>query len=985
MEQRWRRLGHQLSVRTGAVLGVTLVVTLVLAFGLTRLDFATGQDSYLNAGSRVAVDNEAYQDLFGGENMIVLYTMDEGTTVGDLFTPANIAAFEQLEEELRGSEFIRSVVSPLTALQWTENLVNTGIATEILSDAIEREPDPAGVEARNESLLVTATRAANAGERTFENPDWVRFLLFENIGFTLNDDGTVTPPPDDELVIRQSLRGFIPDARHALLGAVLVGNATLDELAAGNDVVFDAMEGLEFENAAVTITGTPTFLKDINDYLQGGMLSLGGLALVVMAVVLLVAFRVRWRFLPLAMVVVGVVWAFGLVGYVGMDLSLVTISGLPILIGIGIDFAIQVHNRIEEEVAIDHDEGPFAETSQRLGPWLLIATIAAAAAFLTMLVSRVPMIRDFGVLLAIGIVVLLVAGFVLPLAVLGYRERRTPTTEAATSPRIEAVVAWFGSAPSWVVGPFIALAIVIPVVGVLLEDQVEIESDPINWANQDTDTIRNARLLEDETGFATTLGIFIETDGEDANGIFTDEMAAFVHDFTLGELDDEPTLAAGSSLATTLSYLLAVPGATPLPPTGLDMLKAYEQAPPDIQQLLVADDGNATQISLRVGPSGLEQRSELIDRLEDSIVDPPDERAALPANASATPAGLAVVGVGLLENITANRAVLTYLALAVVGIWLLVRFRRLLRALLALVPVMIAVGTSAVLVAVLGITLSPLTTVSGPLVTATAAEFTILILGRYLEERERGLTPEEATRVASSRTGRAFFASALTTAGGFAVLIFSALPLLSDFGAIVALNVSVALVSALVVLPPLIVWADHRGLLGALDEVDPATPTARDTAVAGAMALALAVAAVVMVADATGDEGDELASPVTVPAGAVATIPPTTEVPPTTEAPADDGGPTTTLPPGPPERPDGLVAGALFDAYVAAGADPGVARCLADTLILGAGSIEGTPETELLALGIANDPPGAEAAALVAAAADACGVPEEVSEAVAAG
>jgi hypothetical protein len=46
------------------------------------------------------------------------------------------------------------------------------------------------------------------------------------------------------------------------------------------------------------------------------------------------------------------------------------------------------------------------------------------------------------------------------------------------------------------------------------------------------------------------------------------------------------------------------------------------------------------------------------------------------------------------------------------------------------------------------------------------------------------------------------------------VLIFSALPLLRDFGLIVTMNIMVALLSALVVLPPVLVWADERGLMG---------------------------------------------------------------------------------------------------------------------------------------------------------------------------
>ena len=133
--------------------------------------------------------------------------------------------------------------------------------------------------------------------------------------------------------------------------------------------------------------------------------------------------------------------------------------------------------------------------------------------------------------------------------------------------------------------------------------------------------------------------------------------------------------------------------------------------------------------------------------------------------------------------------------------------------LVAIVPVTMAVGTSSLVVALAGFKLSPLTTISGPLVIATCTEFASLILARHLEERGRGLSPEEASERAGARTGKAFVTSALTTVGGFAVLMFSALPLLRDFGAIVALNVAVALLAALVVQPPLLVWTDRRGWL----------------------------------------------------------------------------------------------------------------------------------------------------------------------------
>ena len=59
--------------------------------------------------------------------------------------------------------------------------------------------------------------------------------------------------------------------------------------------------------------------------------------------------------------------------------------------------------------------------------------------------------------------------------------------------------------------------------------------------------------------------------------------------------------------------------------------------------------------------------------------------------------------------------------------------------------------------------------------------------------------------------------------GCAAVIAFSSLPLLSNFGLFVALKIAIALLAALVVLPPLIVWADKRGWVskGMLDHEEP--------------------------------------------------------------------------------------------------------------------------------------------------------------------
>ena len=79
---------------------IGLLITLVLGYGTTKLTFATGQDSYLNKDDQVFKDNVEYQSLFGGEAVLVLFTMPNGQTISDLMDPANQTEMDRIAAEL---------------------------------------------------------------------------------------------------------------------------------------------------------------------------------------------------------------------------------------------------------------------------------------------------------------------------------------------------------------------------------------------------------------------------------------------------------------------------------------------------------------------------------------------------------------------------------------------------------------------------------------------------------------------------------------------------------------------------------------------------------------------------------------------------------------------------------------------------------------------------------------------------------------------
>jgi hydrophobe/amphiphile efflux-3 (HAE3) family protein len=809
MAKFWSWLAVNLGRHAGMVAAIGLVFTIVVGFGITRLEFATGQDSYLNKDDAVYQDNIEYQDLFGGQAMLSVFTMTDGQTIDTMFTPENLATFEQVTTELEESGQVLGVISPVTALEFSASLVTSpdgnpfnAVAAKALAHAAEvaeTSGDTESAAAREADLLITSERllAIPPEAQTLDNPEWVKFLLYDNDG-----------------AVRKALRPFFPDDTHAQMITRLPGNLSIEDEGVASDAIVEITDGLEFEGVETTTTGAPILLKGINDYLRGGMLTLGGIAVAVMIVILMLFFNVRWRLLPLAVVLIGIIWAFGIAGYLGIPLTLVTIAGLPVMLGIGIDYAIQMHSRIEEEVIIDRSPHPIQSAARGLGPALLVVTFDAVFAFGAIQISQVPMIRDFGWLLTVGIIAICVSSIINPLAALGIREYRSPTKGRDFSEgRLGRLVVWLGSLPARSAIVLAVLAIGVFVAGSVLEPKLKLETDPINWVDQDSQVIKDLRHVEEEIGGSSELGVFVTSD--DGASLFTDEVVTFVDEFTQSQLerfDDE--LLVGSSIVATVADLTDIPGAAHVSPAAEDVQAAWVAAPESIQLSTASPDGDAFNVVFLTKPTSLEERAVVVDDVLETEA---------PSGTSITPSGLAVVGVGLLENLEANLVELTWLAVGLVFLFLLVRLRSFVRALLSMVPVLIASGVATIAIYLLGIELSPMTAVGGPLVVATCTEFTSLILLRYIEERRRGLEPREAIDVTAARTGRAFIVSAMTAIAGVAVIAFSSLPLLSNFGLFVALKIAIALLAALVVLPPLIVWADQRGWVskGMLDHEEP--------------------------------------------------------------------------------------------------------------------------------------------------------------------
>lgn len=867
----WNALADLVTRRARLVLVAALLVTVVLALGIPQLEFETSQDSLIGEDDPVAKDNARFQESFGGEPMLILFSAtDDDTTVVDLIANEdNAEALAELDAELRATGLFHSVVSPLAAMEFAASQTGPGLDifanAEEYAPALAREQFLAGGATEDQAAAAaeqvseeladrsagTQARIVGAGEPATEalalqgiddpvahteaaldalsSRDLTEALLFES---DPEDQTQVLTDADGTPVVRPILRANFPAIDQALSVIATQGNIDIADMGAAADEVQRIGDEYRdrFEGFELTIGGPPELLQDINDYLQEGLLTLGGLSFLVMLVVLFFVFRVRWRLLSLVIVIIGAIWGFGIMGYLGIPLTLITIAALPILIGVGVDFSIQAHSRFEEEVDTDGDAGGSMHRLMRnLAPPLAVAAIAAVVGFLALRISAVPLIGQFGYMLAIGIAALFIAGVTVPTSILVLRERRRPTAPGeARIPHgfLERVVRWMMFAARRFVLPMGVIGVVVIVLGLAFEGRFVIETDPEKWLPQDSETIETLGVLQERAGFSSVLGVLIESD--DASD---DDVSSWAQQFTNQQMQKHGP--EGDNTLKDVSSLYGVAfDITKTPPDqesidlligkGFDDPPAFNVAPDDVLRSTMSPDKQRAALQFPIAPISLGEREELLDEIAADLEQAPDaidvdvrlfgfpEVGGPPDGTAVNDAGLAAVGVELVKSLEANRQLITFTGLGAVALWLLLFFRRIWKAGLVLVPVLIAVGLSSVVTFATGITLSPMTSVSAPLVIATSTEFVVLILARYVEERERGLTPEEAVDVGGVRIGRAFVASGLTTVGGFLVLAASPFPLVWQFGVLVALNVLVALISALVVLPPLLIWADRN-------------------------------------------------------------------------------------------------------------------------------------------------------------------------------
>lgn len=759
ISRRLDRVGR-FSARNSRVIVTVAVVLLLVAggVGLATVQLDMGMTLYVDDESEVASEWNDLETTYDRGNVVFAVLETE-----DVTDPETVRTIDRLDARYTESEHIDSVRS-------LADVVRLGAGGKIPETERGVERAIARVEKRNHaSETLVGTVAPDQQEA-------VLVLSYGDVAMSSGDTGLFDfVATKDSDIIEQQVTDRTDEVAVPVGTTVTVTGASIFENAAFELMLFDVLK-----------------------------LFAGGFALVLVVVYFVMRGRLdtSWHaFFSLATALVALVVMLAAMGLLGYDFNAIMLSVLPVSLGLGVDYSLQIQTRYAEERDTGH---PPSEAAGRAvsttGRTLVLAMGTTIVGFGSLFLSPIPPVRQFGVTAAISVLVSMVLSVTLLVALMirfDAREARDgpPGPDPQQGPEKQGPAGHLESAVTIVAGisvtrPLLVLLVMIPAVagGALAYPHVDTTQQMLDYWPRDIQEREEFESAIETVPSPKTIYVMIET-GEayqpstirDARA-FQREVAKFQHVQAVSGPPSTVTTATGGSVPDSADRIRAIVrrGANN-PLTGV-------QRP--------ARNPDRLLLTVRVDHvEGQEVRS-LIDRTDRTA-----EQELPGAEVAVT--GKPVLNRVIIENGTSGQVGMTAVSFAVALLFLLVALRSLRDSIVLIVSVP---ATAAILMVgamyLLEIPWNPGTVSMASIALGVGIDYGLHVYERY--EELRTTTDQDAPaamETALRKLSRPIFGSAFTTIAGFGVIVFSAFPVVANFGKALVLVIALSLVATFVTLP----------------------------------------------------------------------------------------------------------------------------------------------------------------------------------------
>ena len=619
-------------------------------------------------------------------------------------------------------------------------------------------------------------------------------------------------PPDLPVNARRILNRLHQDKLHELFRGILLGEdgqttavvmRLQDERSAAiprAETIAIVRELAATHDPPAQVVGEPVQVHDMFRYVEEDGSTLFWVSLAVLATVIFILFRsLRWVVLPLFVVVAAIVWTEALLVASRMKLSMVSSMLNSLMTIIGIATVTHVTVRFREHRSSHDPLTALRETLVELTPAVFWTCATTAVGFAALLSSSITPVRSFGIMMASGtMMVLVAAAAILPGGILlGGRG-----VDPHDAPAENHLVRFLHAAIQWVAHRQWHLAIAtVLLVGFSAAGfwRLDVETEFSRNFRKSSSIVQALDFVEQKLGGAGTweINFSVPNDLSD-NEIDCARSAAD----ELKKLSREEPSTGLRKVLSLVDGLDLIPNVLVLFGNRLEKKRErLREIQPDFEPSLYNADKGRMRLVLRASErQQASSKRELIERAE-SIV-----RKQFP-DAQAT--GLFVLLTFLIESLLRDQLTSFLLAAAGVGTMLMFAFRSVRLGLISLVPnlfpIVLVIGTMGWIGLPINIATAMIASVSMGLTVDSSIHYMTV----YRRARSRGEDTLAALEETQTRVGRALVFANLALIVGFSVLTLSHFIPLVYFGILVSVAMFGGLAGNLLLLPLLLLWLDR--------------------------------------------------------------------------------------------------------------------------------------------------------------------------------
>jgi hypothetical protein len=558
--------------------------------------------------------------------------------------------------------------------------------------------------------------------------------------------------------------------------------------------VVDAIELAVGERPA-WISGVPVYRRHTSERIVREIALFVPLTIVTMAAVLLAVFRSPRAVVgPLLAAGLGTWLLCGFMGAVGIPLTITTMILPSVLLAVGCAYAIHLL------AAAPGVRGP-AALEQALAPLALpiaLCGITTAIGFASMCTVFIDAILYVGALGAVGVAAVLAAALTATPAVLALwplPERSARVCERLRDHAAPAVLRLAARRPRLVVGLWV-VAFVVAGFGMT---QLRVETDVTRWFERGNPVRDSYEAIRRELSGISPMNVVIES--HSGAPVTAPEPLAAI-DALAAHLRRLPKVGKVVSVADPLRQLhggFVDDPRQPLP-AGHDLVEQYLLLLESVPQLadLVSADRSAANVLLRLDDNSSAYLLDVADAAERWWAEhgPPGFAARTTGIMFEFARAADAIALGQIRGFGS--------AFAAVSIVLLLVFRSVRLAGVALVPNLVPVFIAFGAMGLASISLDAATVLIGSIALGIAVDDTVHLLVGYHEGRRAGVARAQAVEASLRQSFPAIVQTALVVALGFAVLGLSGFSFIRNLGLVTAGLMVLCLVAELNLLPAML-------------------------------------------------------------------------------------------------------------------------------------------------------------------------------------